>query len=109
MKIAEACNVEIALDQRILPHFEVPEGHTASTFLQERCTAGLAALYAEPDAAARERLEYELGVIGEMGFLLVPPDRGGLCKLGQRAGDTYHRAGFGCGQSRMLYRRHYRH
>ena len=77
MKIAEACNVEIALDQRILPHFEVPEGHTARTFLQERCTAGLAALYAEPDAAARERLEYELGVIGEMGFssyLLIAAD-----------------------------------
>ncbi len=77
MKIAEACNVEIALDQRILPHFEVPEGHTASTFLRERCTAGLAALYAEPDAAARERLEYELGVIGEMGFssyLLIAAD-----------------------------------
>ena len=76
-KIAEACNVEIALDQRILPHFEVPEGHTASTFLHERCTAGLAALYAEPDAAARERLEYELGVIGEMGFssyLLIAAD-----------------------------------
>ena len=77
MKIAEACNVEIALDQRILPHFEVPEGHTARTFLRERCTAGLAALYAEPDAAARERLEYELGVIGEMGFssyLLIAAD-----------------------------------
>ncbi len=77
MKIAEACNVELALDQRILPHFEVPEGHTARTFLHERCTAGLAALYAEPDAAARERLEYELGVIGEMGFssyLLIAAD-----------------------------------
>ncbi len=77
MKIAEQCNVELALDQRILPHFEVPEGHTARTFLHERCAEGLATLYAEPDAAARERLEYELDVIGEMGFssyLLIAAD-----------------------------------
>ncbi len=77
MKIADACNVELALDQRILPHFEVPAGHTESTYLHELCTAGLETLYAEPDAAARERLEYELGVIGEMGFssyLLIAAD-----------------------------------
>jgi DNA polymerase-3 subunit alpha len=68
VKIAEQCNVELALDQRILPHFEVPEGHDARSYLHERCTAGLEALYPNPDAAARERLEYELDVIGDMGF-----------------------------------------
>ncbi len=77
MKIAEACNVELVLDQRILPHFEVPEGHTARSYLHERCTAGLEVLYPDADAAAKERLEYELGVIGDMGFssyLLIAAD-----------------------------------
>lgn len=77
MKIAEACNVELALDQRILPHFEVPAGHDERSYLHEICTTGLEALYAEPDAAARERLEYELDVIGDMGFssyLLIAAD-----------------------------------
>ena len=77
MKIAEACNVELVLDQRILPHFEVPEGHTARSYLHERCTAGLGILYPDADAAAKERLEYELDVIGDMGFssyLLIAAD-----------------------------------
>ncbi len=77
MKIAEACNVELVLDQRILPHFEVPAGHTARSYLHERCTAGLGILYPDADAAAKERLEYELDVIGDMGFssyLLIAAD-----------------------------------
>lgn len=76
-KIAEQCNVELALDQRILPHFEVPAGHDARSYLHELCTAGLETLYPEPDAKARERLEYELDVIGDMGFssyLLIAAD-----------------------------------
>ena len=77
MRIAEQCNVELALDQRILPHFEVPAGHDARSYLHEVCTAGLESLYPEADAAARERLEYELDVIGDMGFssyLLIAAD-----------------------------------
>ncbi|MDE2931848.1 MAG: DNA polymerase III subunit alpha [Chloroflexota bacterium] len=77
MKIAEACNVELALDQRILPHFEVPAGHDERSYLHEICTAGLEKLYPDPDAAARERLECELDVIGDMGFssyLLIAAD-----------------------------------
>jgi DNA polymerase-3 subunit alpha len=77
MRIAEQCNVELALDQRILPHFEVPAGHDARSYLHEVCTAGLETLYPDADAAARERLEYELDVIGDMGFssyLLIAAD-----------------------------------
>ena len=77
MKIAEQCNVELALDQRILPHFEVPDGHDARSYLHEVCVAGLEKLYPNADAPARERLEYELGVIGDMGFssyLLIAAD-----------------------------------
>ena len=77
MKIAEQCNVELALDQRILPHFEVPEGHDARSYLKEVCTAGLEKLYPDAAASAHERLKYELDVIGEMGFssyLLIAAD-----------------------------------
>ncbi len=77
MKIAEQCNVELALDQRILPHFEVPDGHDARSYLHEVCSTGLEALYPNADDAARERLEYELSVIGDMGFssyLLIAAD-----------------------------------
>lgn len=68
--IAEQCNVEIALGQTQLPHFDVPPGHTAETFLRQLCEAGISHRYPgkENDKTIRERLDYELGVIEKTGF-----------------------------------------
>lgn len=75
--IAERCRVDIELGTNHLPHFEVPAGKTAESFLKELCIQGLATRYqiADPGSPATEeeakvlqRLEYELSVIEKTGF-----------------------------------------
>jgi DNA polymerase-3 subunit alpha len=69
LEIAERCNVELKLKQLLLPAYPVPEGHTETSYLREQCEAGVRRRYgADPSAEVRERLDYELGVINEMGF-----------------------------------------
>ena len=48
--------------------FDVPSGRSAATYLSELCEAGLAGRYGTITAEIRERLSYELSVIGRMGF-----------------------------------------
>jgi DNA polymerase-3 subunit alpha len=69
LEIAARCAVELPLGQILLPSYPVPDGQTESSFLRERCAEGIRRRYgADPPAEVRERLEYELGVIGDMGF-----------------------------------------
>lgn len=72
VKIAEACNLELKMDEVLLPHFDVPQGFTAQSYLRQLCLEGLVKRYGktydEIDAVYRERLEYELGIIDKMGF-----------------------------------------
>ncbi|MBB6675609.1 DNA polymerase III subunit alpha, partial [Cohnella nanjingensis] len=74
VKIAERCNLEIDFDRHILPRFApLPEGLTAGAYLARLCEEGLTARYGGTEdeefiKAAGERLRYELGVIGRMGF-----------------------------------------
>jgi DNA polymerase-3 subunit alpha len=79
LKIAEMCNVEIALGEIQLPHFEVPDGYDGNSYLKEWCEKGILKRYpGKPDSELKEvyeRLEYELSVITKMGwpsyFLIV--------------------------------------
>ena len=66
--IADACNVTISLGQVQLPDFKVPSGQTPTTYLRELAEAGIAKRYGSETPEIRERLEYELGVIGTTGF-----------------------------------------
>ncbi len=66
--IAERCNVTIALDQTLLPHFDVPAGETVDSYLEKLCIEGLKRRYQRSDGPPRERLNYELSVIRKMGF-----------------------------------------
>jgi DNA polymerase-3 subunit alpha len=69
LEIAQRCNVELQLGQILLPSYQVPAGYTEASYLRERCEEGVRRRYgAEPAPEVRERLEYELGVINEMGF-----------------------------------------
>ena len=72
-RIAERCNVEIVFGESKLPHFEVPEGYEPWTYLNELCDEGLKERYNdrtdEEKAELRQRLDYELSVIKEMGFV----------------------------------------
>jgi len=68
-KIAEACNVELALGKSLLPAFPLPNGRTADEYLQELCAKGLEETQQYKDTReAVERLEYELDVIRQTGF-----------------------------------------
>ena len=79
LKIAEACNVEIELGRVRLPYFEVPRNYDRSAYLRKLCEDGLVRRYkksySEIDKDVRERMDYELSVIKEMGwpsyFLIV--------------------------------------
>ena len=68
-KIANRCEVEIEFGHYKLPKFDVPEGFTAWEYFQKLCFEGLARRY--PDRAEKlgERLNYEMNVIHDMGFV----------------------------------------
>ena len=68
-KIAERCNVEIEFGVTKLPRYEVPEGCDSWGYLNHLCSEGLKERYPEDDGTAKERLEYELGVIKSMGYV----------------------------------------
>ncbi len=69
-KIAERCNVTIEFGNTKLPHFDVPEGFTADSYLLHLCKKGIKRRYKEGEYVKEheERLAFELGVISRMGF-----------------------------------------
>jgi len=69
LEIAARCEVELELGQLLLPRFPTPEDEDPAEMLRRLATEGLRRRYGDPaPAEAVERLEFELGVIGEMGF-----------------------------------------
>ncbi len=69
LEIAERCNVEIELGKLLLPRYPTPDGEEPEAMLRRVADEGMRARYGDPiPAAARERLEFELGVIEDMGF-----------------------------------------
>jgi DNA polymerase-3 subunit alpha len=69
LEVAERCNVEMELGRLLLPRFPTPDGEDPAAMLRRLATEGLRRRYGDPPPAeATERLEFELGVIAEMGF-----------------------------------------
>jgi DNA polymerase III subunit alpha len=69
LRVAEMVDLQLEFDQLRLPHFPVPDGETATTWLRKECERGLLARYGnDPAETVRQRLEYELGVIERMGY-----------------------------------------
>lgn len=70
VKIAEQCNVEFEFGQTKLPHFEVPGGQDHYEYLRGMCLRGLHEKYGEtPSEEIVSRLDYELSVIQNMGYV----------------------------------------
>jgi DNA polymerase-3 subunit alpha len=68
-EIAERCEVEIELGKLLLPRYPTPDGCDPEEMLRRIADEGLRSRYGEPvPAEAAKRLDYELGVIEEMGF-----------------------------------------
>lgn len=68
-EIADKCNVEIAFGVRRLPQYTAPGGQDNEAYLRRLCAEGMAQKLGGGDAAAQERLDYELSVITRMGFV----------------------------------------
>jgi len=68
VEIAERCDARLDLDTLHLPRFDVPEGRTAPEYLRELAEAGLRERYRAETPELRERLEFELRTIEEMGY-----------------------------------------
>ncbi len=99
LKIAERCDVDLNPTGYHLPLFEVPEQYTPHTYLRQLCEQGLENIYGERahSSEIQERLEYELGVIHEMGFdayFLIVWD---LCKHAKEHGIWYNARGSAAG------------
>ncbi len=75
LAIAEKCNVEIKLDSKSsekYPQFEAPDGSSREDYFRRVCFEGLEKRYgdrAHTDEELRHRLDYEVKVMTNMGFL----------------------------------------
>ncbi len=68
-KIAMECNVEFIFGDYHLPEFIPPEGLTNAQYLRQLCRKGLAQRYDRVTEELQERLDYELSVIENMGYV----------------------------------------
>jgi DNA polymerase-3 subunit alpha len=97
--IAERCNVDLGFKGYHLPEFQVPEGYDVESYLLELCEQGLVWRYGPRanEPVYRQRLDYELGIINEMGFaayFLIVWD---LCQYAKREGIWYNARGSAAG------------
>ena len=68
-KIAERCNVELDFNTVHLPEFKVPKGYEKSEYFSKICKEGLKERYKNITVEIQQRLDYELGVIQQMGYV----------------------------------------
>ena len=78
VRIAERCNLEFDFTRTYLPKFPCPDGLSAGEYLSRLTEEGLSRRVREgqivydggkhSEAAYRDRIAYELGVIGSMGY-----------------------------------------
>ena len=68
-KIADRCHVEIEFGVTKLPKFDVPEGYTSWEYLNKLCHEGLEERYQPVTDSLKERLDYELETIRNMGYV----------------------------------------
>lgn len=69
LRIAERCSVEIELGRLHLPEFPLPsQFKNLDDYLTFKAETGLKERYSKITPGIRERLEYELGVIKQMGY-----------------------------------------
>ena len=67
-RVAELCNVNIEFGKTHAPVYHVPAGKTDREYLRELVYEGATEKYGEITPDIRERIDYELEVIGSKGF-----------------------------------------
>ncbi|MBS6198249.1 MAG: DNA polymerase III subunit alpha, partial [Oscillibacter sp.] len=66
-RIADRCQFDFTFGKYHLPEFQLPEGYDSPAYLRELCEHGFRERYGENPAYHRQ-LDYELDMIGKMGF-----------------------------------------
>ena len=67
--IADMCNVEFDFNSYHLPNYNVPDNYTPFEYLKELCYKGVRKRYDEVKDFIIQRLDFELDVINQMGFV----------------------------------------
>ena len=91
VKIADMCDLELEFDKVFLPEFPCPNGKSAEEYLREltylgferRISRGQITFDGHDEQEYKERIEYELSVIGSMGYadyFLIVQDYVGFAK-----------------------------
>ncbi len=68
-RIADRCHVDIEFGVTKLPQYDVPDGMTSWEYLNKLCEKGLNKHYKDKAKDYKERLDYELSVIKNMGYV----------------------------------------
>jgi DNA-directed DNA polymerase III PolC len=67
-KIAGMCRFDFSFGKPIFPVIRVPSGETSASHLRKLCLTGAAGLYRPLTDQVKQRIDYELAVIDELGF-----------------------------------------
>jgi DNA polymerase-3 subunit alpha len=97
--IAERCELDLEFQGYRLPPFDVPQGQSSQSYLHQLCETGLQKRYGTQSSTPeiRERLDYELKIIHEMGFdnyFLIVWD---LCRYAREQDIWYNARGSAAG------------
>jgi DNA polymerase-3 subunit alpha len=97
--IADRCELDLGFKGYHLPEFCPPDGITAEAYLRTLCEEGLKQRYGEraESEEVRQRLDYELQIIHQMGFdtyFLIVWD---LCRYAREQGIWYNARGSASG------------
>ena len=68
-EIAKRCNVELDFNTVHLPEFKIPQGVTKADFFRDICQTGLRERYKNITEDIQKRLDYEIGIIEQMGYV----------------------------------------
>lgn len=69
VKIAEQCSYDFEFHKSKLPNFPLPAGTDHYLYMRELCYSGLRERYEAIDKVHTDRLDYELSVIKQMGYV----------------------------------------
>ena len=68
LKVAEKCNFDFTLGHHYMPNFDTPEGEDEKSYLRHLCEDGIKKRYPNATQEVYDRLDYELGIIDQMGY-----------------------------------------
>ena len=67
-RIADRCNFDFTFGKYHLPEFKLPPGYDSPAYLRKLCEEGFIERYGTDKEHYRAQLEYEMDMIGKMGF-----------------------------------------